>query len=360
MSRLVRTIAVIAVAAGVMAPPAWAGAGAGTAAAPSPDPALRAKCTGTAPIKCHYDLAPGHYDVTVVLGDTTRAGVTEVQGEARRVLLAPVTTAAGQLARYRFTVNVREPEGQPTGQGGTGTPGLDLVFTGSAPRLNGIGIARAAAPAVLYLAGDSTVCDQPTAPYAGWGQALPRYFRDGLSVANYGDSGESSGSFLSNSALFPTMRPLVKPGDVVMIQFGHNDKTTTADVFTSNLTTLVDGVRARGGAPVLVTPPVRRLFDANGRLTPTALHVNGVGVDLPARMRSLATSRGVPLIDLTAKSKALVEDLGPTASQRLFLTAANDGVTDNTHFSMTGAFEMSALVLQGMRERSLPMLGYLR
>ncbi|ONI90045.1 rhamnogalacturonan acetylesterase [Saccharothrix sp. ALI-22-I] len=344
-----------------MASPAWIGtAWAGAGAAAVPDPALRAKCTGTAPITCHYDLAPGHYEVTVVLGDATTAGVTEVQGEARRVLLAPVTTAAGQLTRRSFTVNVREPEGQPTGQGGTGTPGLDLVFTGSAPRLNGIGIARAAAPAVLYLAGDSTVCDQPVAPYSGWGQALPRYFREGLSVANYGDSGESAGSFLSHSALFPTMRPLIKRGDVVLIQFGHNDKTTTAETFTANLTTLVDGVRARGGTPVLVTPPVRRLFDGNGLLTPTALHVNSVGVDLPARMRSLATSRRVPLIDLTAKSKALVENLGPTASQRLFLTAANDGVTDNTHFSMAGAFEMSALVLQGMRERNLPVLGYLR
>ncbi len=47
-------------------------------------------------------------------------------------------------------------------------------------------------------------------------------------IANYGDSGESSGSFLSNAALFPTMRPLIKANDLVLIQFGHNDKTTSA------------------------------------------------------------------------------------------------------------------------------------
>src|SRR3712207_8088080 len=63
---------------------------------------------------------------------TTLFRSTEVFGEARRTLLPPVTTAAGQFVRYGLTVNVRQPEGQPTGQGGTGTPGLDLVFAGSA------------------------------------------------------------------------------------------------------------------------------------------------------------------------------------------------------------------------------------
>ena len=39
---------------------------------------------------------------------------------------------------YVTTVNVRQPEGQPTGQGGTGTPGLDITFAGSAPKLSGL------------------------------------------------------------------------------------------------------------------------------------------------------------------------------------------------------------------------------
>ncbi|NUP80800.1 MAG: hypothetical protein HOV96_24955, partial [Nonomuraea sp.] len=205
--------------------------GAGAPPGPAPDPALRSRCTGTSPITCHFDMQPGNYDVTVVLGDANAAGVTSVQAEARRTVLPTVSTAAGSYARYAFTLNVRQPEGQPTGQGGTGTPGLDLVFSGPAPKLNGIGLAAASGP-VLYLAGDSTVCDQPAAPYTGWGQQLPQYFGLGLSVANYGDSGESSGSFLSNSALFPTMKPLIKSGDMVLIQFGHNDKSTTASAFT--------------------------------------------------------------------------------------------------------------------------------
>ena len=187
-------------------------------------------------------------------------------------------------------------------------------------------------------------------------KTFPTSVRSGAVIANYADSGESSGSFLSNSALFPRMKPLIKSKDLVFIQFGHNDKQTTATTFRDNLTRLVNGVRERGGVPVLVTPPVRRLFSGS-RLTSTALHVNGRGVDLPAVIRSLGRSSNVPVIDLTAKSKALVESLGPSASQQLFLTRE---AGDNTHFSMYGAGQMSTLVTQGVRELNLSLTGYLR
>jgi lysophospholipase L1-like esterase len=321
--------------------------------------ALPAGCTGTSPIVCHYNVAPGNYNLTVGLGDTALAGNTTMQVEARRQILTAVATTAGSVKTFTATVNVRQPEGQPTGQGGTGTSGLTVTFGGSAPRLTSLSVVAATAPLVAYLAGDSTVCDQPAAPYTGWGQILPTFVKSGAVVANYGDSGESSGSFLANSALFPTMRPLIKRNDLVFIQFGHNDKTTTAATYRQNLTTMVTQARARGGIPVLVTPPVRRLF-SGGSLTPTALHVNGLGVNLPAEMKAVASAQQVPLIDLTAKSKALVESLGSSASSRLYLTAATDGVTDNTHFSSYGATQMAGLVVQGIRELNLSLVGFLR
>jgi lysophospholipase L1-like esterase len=276
--------------------------------------------------------------------------------EARRRLLPAVNTAAGTITTYVFTVNVRQPEGQPTGQGGTGNPGLDITFAGSAPKLSGLTVRAASNPPVVYLAADSTVCDQPTAPYTGWGQILPTHASAGVVVANYADSGESSGSFLSNSALFPAMRPRIKSNDLVLIQFGHNDKSTTAGVFRGNLTSMVNQVRERGGIPVLVTPPVRRLFSGS-QLTGTALHVNSIGVNLPAEIRSLGSSLDVPVIDLTAKSETLVESLGPANSASLYLRESVDGVTDNTHFSEYGAGRMADLVVQGIREHNLSLVG---
>ncbi|WP_447008053.1 RICIN domain-containing protein [Saccharothrix isguenensis] len=306
-----------------------------------PGDPVPAGCTGTGPITCRYDVAPGHYDVTVRLGSSSRAAGTGITAEARRRVLTAVDTGAGQTAERTITVNVRQPEGQPTGQGGTGTPGLTLVFDGRSPAVVAITI-RQVRPPALFLVGDSTVCDQPTAPYTGWGQALPRLLREGLSVANYADSGESSGSVLSNAALFPAVRSQTRAGDTVMIQVGHNDKQTSAAAFRDNLTRMVRDVRAAGGAPVLVTPPVRRLFDSAGRLTGTAWHVNEIGVNLPDEMKTVSRAQGAPLIDLTALSAALVQQLGPTPSEQLFLTREKG---DNTHFSEHGATTMSNLVL---------------
>jgi lysophospholipase L1-like esterase len=341
-------IAVAACATLVPALPGTSGtAVAATAAASAASPKQVENCTGTAPIVCHFDVAPGTYDVTAVLGGA-EAGSTAVTAEARRTMLAATATAAGEQVEESFTVNVREPEGQPTGE--SGSPGLDLYFDGEAPRLSDLTV-TASQHTQLFLAGDSTVCDQDTVPYTGWGQELPQFFTQGLSVANYADSGESSGSFLANSLLFPTMSPLIAEGDVVLIQFGHNDKETSAEDFRANLTGLIDGVRAEGGTPVLVTPIVRRWFNDDGTLNNgTALHVNGLGVDLPAEMRGLAADEGVPLIDLTALTKERVEELGPEASEALFLTNEAD---DNTHTSEDGATEFARLVLGELRGQGL-------
>jgi lysophospholipase L1-like esterase len=310
-------------------------------------------CTGTAPIVCHADVPPGHYKVTAVLGGE-RAATTSAWAERRRLMLDPLATEAGHRSRQHFLVNVRAPEGEPTGP--AGSPGLDLRFDGPAPLLHSLRVVPVTRTRVVYLAGDSTTCDQAEAPYTGWGQMLPARFTDRVSIANYADSGESSGSFLADPALFPAMRPLIERGDHVFLQFGHNDKQTTEADYQANLRRLIEGVRGRGGRPVLVSPPVRRLFDPAGRLTPTALHVNGLGVDLPAAMREVAGQEGVPMIDLTARSRDLLESLGPAASLPLYLPEKRD----NTHFSEQGGGVMAGLVLDGARELNLPLVRFLR
>jgi hypothetical protein len=300
------------------------------------------------PLVCHFDVAPGTYDVEVTLGGDT-AGATSVTGETRRALLPETSTEAGERIRRSFTVDVREPEGEPTGP--AGSPGLDLAFGGTAPQVAGVRVTPAPAAPRIFLVGDSTVCDQPGEPYAGWGQRLPQYLKRGIAVANHADSGESTVSYLENPALFPTVQPLIRPGDPVLIQLAHNDKQTDAETYRANLTTLVEGVRERGGRPVLVTPIVRRWFNADATLNNgTALLVNGLGVDHPAEIRGLAAGLGTPLIDLTALTKARVEELGPEASKALYLTAEK---RDNTHTSVHGATEYAALVLTELRAQGI-------
>jgi lysophospholipase L1-like esterase len=293
-------------------------------------------CTATA---CHFDVPPGTYDVRVRLGGETAAS-TAISGETRRSLLPETATEAGRPVTRSFTVDVRTPEGEPTGP--DGTPGLDLAIGGRAPALADIGVTPARHARQIILVGDSTVCDQPGDPYSGWGQQLPQFLRRGVSVANYADSGESTVTYLENPLLWGTVQPLIRPGDLVLVQLAHNDKTTDEATYRANLETLVAGIREKGGRPVLVTPIVRRWFNADGTLNNnTALLVNGLGVDHPAVIRSVAAAEDVPLVDLTAKTKALVESLGVEGSKAIYLYNEKK---DNTHTSVHGATVYAGLV----------------
>ncbi|WP_043685547.1 rhamnogalacturonan acetylesterase [Streptomyces xylophagus] len=295
-----------------------------------------ANCTATA---CHFDVPPGTYDVTVRLGGDSAAS-TAVTGETRRSLLPETATAAGRTVTRSFTVNVRTPEGEPTGP--DGTPGLDLTLGGTAPALADIRVTPARRAHRIILIGDSTVCDQPGDPYSGWGQQLPQFLRKGVSVANYADSGESTVTYLANPLLWGTVQPLINPGDLVLVQLAHNDKTTDETTYRANLETLIAGIREKGGRPVLVTPIVRRWFNADGTLNNnTALLVNGLGVDLPGVVRSVAAAEGVTLIDLTAQTKTLVESLGVEGSKAIYLYNEKK---DNTHTSVHGATVYAGLV----------------
>jgi hypothetical protein len=297
---------------------------------------------------CHFDVPPGDYDVSVELGGAD-ASSTAITGETRRSLLPETAVGARHRVHRGFTVNVRTPEGEPTGP--DGSPGLDLAVGGAAPALADIRVTPARHTRQIFLIGDSTVCDQPADPYSGWGQQLPQYLRKGLAVANYADSGESTVTYLANPQLWATVQPLIRPHDLVLIQLAHNDKQTDEVTYRTNLRTLVAGVRDKGGEPVLVTPIVRRWFNADGTLdNNTALLVNGLGVDLPAVIRSVAAAEHVPLIDLTARTKALVESLGVEGSKSVYLYNEK---RDNTHTSVHGATVYAGLVRDALVAQDL-------
>ncbi|RSM36341.1 rhamnogalacturonan acetylesterase [Amycolatopsis balhimycina DSM 5908] len=304
---------------------------------------------------CSFDVPPGDYEIEAFL-----TGQTGLDVEARRIALAPVDTMAGQYVHRSVTVEVRTPEGMPSGEDGPGTPGLQVRLTGPSPKPIRIAVTPKPRAPRIFVISDSTAADWTSLPKNGWAQALPEFFRAGPSVRNYAQSGASTVSYLADARYFPRVRPMIRPGDEVLIQLAHNDKQTTEDVYRANLATLIDGVRAQGGAPVLVTPPVRHRFGADGKLTPLGLVVNNLGVDLPAVMRDVARQRKIPLLDLTARSQALVEGLGEAASWPLYLTLAHDGVDDATHLSRYGAEQYAALVARAMAEARLPFSLFLR
>ena len=294
----------------------------------------------------------GNYLVTVELGGAS-AGDAFISAEASRGLLSSVTTAAGQTATYAFVVNVRANEGQPVeSTASAGYPGLDLFFSGTAPQITGIGYALASAsttPTMLYIASDSTVCDQTDQAYAGWGQMLPEFLGPPLGVANYADSGESSASFYGNSQMWGAIKSRWKKGDWVMIQFGHNDKSSTDAQVQANLEKYVTDAQAAGVTAVVISPPAR-VGTWNGSTLGDQSGLHG------AAAAAAAAAKGVAFIDLTALSTAWYNQLGSKAAA---LKYHADG-TDATHTNMAGATKLASLVAGAIRTQNLGLATYLR
>ena len=95
------------------------------------------------------------------------------------------------------------------------------------------------------------------------------------------------------------MKAALVPGDWVLIQFGHNDGSTTSTTFQSDITTMVTDARAKGATPVLLSPPARATFTGGVLDDQSSLH----GAD----MKAVATAQGVALIDLTDRLAEWVE-----------------------------------------------------
>ncbi len=353
---------------------------------PTPDTATRAKCTSTSTgIACHFGGNPGNYDVSFNLGGTS-AGQTQVQAETwREMLAAPVAavgdavasiaTTAGQKLPYSMTVNVRDPEGQPDWTVSAGTPGLDMYFIGSSPQLDSIAYAPAAASEpVLYILTDSTGCDQPgsgtpgNTSTAGWGQWLPQFFNYGISVANYGNSGgltECSAatvacpspatnyrSFYDDPKMWPAIKPLLKAGDVVLIEFAHNDKVSPQAVFEANLLKYITETKAAGAIPILATPIPRCNF--TGNTMNSSQIVNSLQVDLPASIRSVGAANNIPVIEITKTAVAFFSTVGASSCSKYWA----DGVT---HMNTVGANVVATMIRDQIKSLNIyPLVCYLR
>ncbi|TQJ38290.1 lysophospholipase L1-like esterase [Arthrobacter sp. SLBN-112] len=220
----------------------------------------------------------------------------------------------------------------------------------------------------ILLAGDSTVANCPTQefPMSGWGAHLaPLTYRWGA-VHNFAKGGASTESF-RHEGLWADLLAQAGPGDLVLVQFGHNDQKkhhlAARAGYAANLRIMVGEVRAAGAAPVLCTSVERRHFLAGRH--PNALPASDAVLeesleDYPEVVRELGRELAVPVVDLNAWTRSLYVRLGPDRSRGLFCHFAPgdhahwpEGLADDTHFSQHGA----ALVA-GEVARQLGALGY--
>ncbi len=85
----------------------------------------------------------------------------------------------------------------------------------------------------LFLIGDSTVKNgkgKGDSGLWGWGSFLADYFdTQKINVENRALGGTSSRTFYNNPQLWQKVLDNIKPGDFVIMQFGHNDSSPLAD-----------------------------------------------------------------------------------------------------------------------------------
>ena len=314
----------------------------------------------------------GNWRVTVVIGHPTAASTTTIKAELRRLMVESVKTQPGESVRVTFVVNTRTPRiaatnGIAGGEVRLKAPretvqeawawddALTLEFLGEQPTLRTIEIEPAEVP-TLFLLGDSTVCDQSKEPYSSWGQMITRWFKPTVAVANHGESGETYRDSIGRRRL-DKIASVMKPGDWLFMQFGHNDQKQIASGSGGPFTTYkeeirrhVATIRAHGGNIVVISPMERRGFDEHGEVRSSL-------ADYAQASREVSRELGVPFIDLNKLSRNLYQALGLEGSAVAFATVG--GKIDNTHHNNFGSYELAKCVATEIRRLALPVAAHL-
>jgi lysophospholipase L1-like esterase len=220
----------------------------------------------------------------------------------------------------------------------------------------------------LFLIGGSTLATFPdTRPVVGWGQMLPRFFKDPAQVDNRGKSGRSTKSFI-DQGLWEKVRTDLGPGDFLIIAFGGGNeskddpqrRTDPHGSYRANLEHFIRETRAKGATPILATAVARREWDDQGRFVePPSEYV--------VVTREVAAREQAPLMELRGATVALERSLGVEGSIALHLhlpAGAHpehpQGVKDNTHYNAHGALEVARLAVREIRRLGLPLVDWLR
>ena len=304
----------------------------------------------------------GNYKVTITLGDAKADSVTTVKAELRRLMLERVRVAAGEFATRSFIVNVRRAaissggevrlkDREKTFEAAAWDDKLTLEFIDEHPAVARLEIEKIDTIPTLFIAGDSTSTDQPREPFNSWGQMLTRFFGPGIGVANHGESGESLRGFIGERRLAKLMS-VIRAGDFVLIQMGHNDQKEKGEgvgaftTYKADLKRFIAEARKYGATPILVTSMHRLTFDADAKI------VNSLG-DYPEAVRQTGREEDVAVNDLHAMSKPFYEAMGPVESHKAFAGK------DTTHHSNYGSYELAKCVVEAIRAAQLPLAKFL-
>lgn len=240
----------------------------------------------------------------------------------------------------------------------------------------------AAGKPTLFLIGDSTV-KNGAAGMKGWGEVIGRYFdKSRINVENHAIGGRSSRTFFAEGRWDKVLEK-AKPGDFVLIQFGHNDGAAINDAKARGslrglgeetqeidnqatkkhevvhtygwyMRKYISDAKARGMTPIVCSPvahlpkqqePVKPGEVEKSPYVPWSEEIakDQKALFISLNQRIMAKYAGTPISDLRTQYFT-----GPT------------GNVDGTHTNPAGADLNAACVVEGLRDlKECPLAGYL-
>ena len=223
---------------------------------------------------------------------------------------------------------------------------VDIAIVAERPEISGLSVVSTKCP-TIYIAGDSTVTDQPAeypyAPgtsYCGWGQMFPAYVKGIYGISNHAHSGLTTDSF-RREGHYSVIEQYAAPGDFYFFQFGHNDQKLqelkAKGGYRKNLMTYIADCRNRGGYPVLVTPVARNSWKGNDGT------YNDLLEEYADACIEVGKATGTPVADLHKLSKEFVLEHGLEDAKRYFFPK------DFTHSNDYGAYKMAGFVTEELK-----------
>ena len=226
----------------------------------------------------------------------------------------------------------------------------------------------------LWLIGDSTVRNG-TKGQMGWGSVLsPHFDTNRITVVNRALGGRSSRTFLTEG-LWQKVVDELRPGDFVLIQFGHNDggpmdsgrarasvkgsgeDTVTITNQTSGqievvhtygwyLRRYITDAKAKGATPIVLSLVPRKIWKDDKIVRAADSYMLWAS--------EAANAEGVGFIDLNERVAAKYDQLSRDEVTALF-------ADDHTHTNTEGAALSATTVAEGIRALpECPLAAYLR
>ena len=206
----------------------------------------------------------------------------------------------------------------------------------------------------VHLIGDSTCAAKTESerPKFGWGEKLAGYL-DGNKVENRAVGGKSTKTYVSGGQWDKYLKTFRK-GDVVLIQFGHNDENTTSsdnrgttpEEYYNNLCKFISDTKNKEAVPVILTP-ICRLSYTDG--VPNHTHKT-----YPEQAKKAASDNDVDMLDIEQLTYDWLAKLGEEAANLRFMVSV-DG-KDTTHLTEQGASEIAEIVAKALKASGNPYL----